>query len=208
MQVTLKDVTVDVEIIHKNNKYVYFRFDKDTLKVTCNRFTTQKMILKTIEDNEESLYKMYLKTRNSVENDTMFNYLGDKYTIVYDNATKKPYFDSDMIFAGNKKILDKFYLEECQRIFKNEVERILPSFSNIPKFTLKLRKMKTKWGVNNLTKKTITLNTELLKYKIHLLDYVIVHELCHFYEANHSKKFWEHVSYYYPDYKKARKELR
>ena len=44
--------------------------------------------------------------------------------------------------------------------------------------------------------------------EIDLLDYVIIHELCHFYEPNHSSRFWDHVSEYYPKYKEARKRLR
>ena len=68
--------------------------------------------------------------------------------------------------------------------------------------------MSTRWGVNNVTKRTITLNTELLKKDVSLIDYVIVHELCHFYEQNHSKKFWLEVEKRYPEYKLARKILR
>ena len=68
--------------------------------------------------------------------------------------------------------------------------------------------MKTRWGVCNRRDNVITLNTELLKKDIDLIDYVIIHELCHFYEANHSKKFWDLVSIYYPDYKNARKRLK
>ena len=68
--------------------------------------------------------------------------------------------------------------------------------------------MTTRWGVNNLTKKTITLNSELLKKDLDLLDYVIIHELCHFYEANHSANFWAHVAEYYPHYKEARRRLK
>ena len=68
--------------------------------------------------------------------------------------------------------------------------------------------MKTRWGVNNVTKRIITLNSELLRKDVDLIDYVIIHELCHFYEANHSNKFWYQVSLRYPDYKMARKRLR
>ena len=39
-------------------------------------------------------------------------------------------------------------------------------------------------------------------------DYVIIHEMAHFYEGNHSKKFWNIVSLACPNYKEARKELR
>lgn len=54
----------------------------------------------------------------------------------------------------------------------------------------------------------MTLNTELLKKDIKLLDYVIIHELCHFFEGNHGANFWHLVSLAYPNYKEARKELR
>ena len=68
--------------------------------------------------------------------------------------------------------------------------------------------MKTRWGVNNVTKRIITLNSELLKKDVTLIDYVIIHELCHFYEANHSNRFWMQVEKRYPYYKLARKRLR
>ena len=208
MQAELKDIVVDVEIIYKNNKNIYFRFHNNKLVVTCNRFISKKYILELIKKNEDSLYKMCKHNDKEMENDRFFNYLGDKYTIVYDGETKLPEFRDDMVFVKDKKAIDKFYQKECARIFENEVNRISSYFDDIPKFSLKIRKMKTRWGVNNVTKRIITLNSELLKKKPHLLDYVIIHELCHFYEANHSLNFWKHVSEYYPDYKGARKELR
>lgn len=208
MQVALKDIVVNIEIIYKNNKNIYFRAKGNTLLVSCNRFTSKNYILDLIQKNEDALYKMCKKALKETEKNLFFYYLGDAYTTIYDNETKKPYFKEDMIFAKDKKTLDQFYEKECKRIFTSEVNRLKAYFKNIPLFTLKFRKMKTRWGVNNLTKKTITLNTELLKKKPHLLDYVIIHEFCHFYEANHSAKFWEHVQRYYPNYKEARKELR
>lgn len=208
MQIELNNEIINVEIIRKNNKNIYFRFKNGNLVVTCNHLVSLKKIQELIKNNENSLYKMYLRNNKEMQNDLFFNYLGKKYTIIYDNATKNVYFDNDLVFAKDDKTLKKFYDKECIRIFENEVNRIVPYFNNIPKFTLKIRKMKTRWGVNNITKRNITLNSELLKKEPHLLDYVIIHELCHFYEANHSTRFWKHVSKYYPKYKEARKELR
>ena len=68
--------------------------------------------------------------------------------------------------------------------------------------------MKSRWGVCNYVKKTVTLNSELIKYERSIIDYVIVHEFSHFTHYDHSTAFWALVSTYYPDYKKARKELR
>ena len=67
--------------------------------------------------------------------------------------------------------------------------------------------MKTRWGVCNIKNHNVTLNSELYKYDIECLDYVIVHELSHFIEANHSKEFWNQVAKYYPNYKEIRKKL-
>ena len=113
-----------------------------------------------------------------------------------------------MIIVKNEKELDKFKKNECLKIFSAELERIAQHFDNLPKFSLRIRFMKTRWGVCNRGNNTVTLNSELLKKDIDLLDYVIVHELCHFYEANHSDRFWYHVGLHYPNYKLARKRLR
>ena len=127
---------------------------------------------------------------------------------MYNEIYKKVSFDNDYIYAKDEKMLNKFYKNECLRVFENEVKRIVPYFDNLPKFSLRIRTMKTRWGVNNRGNNTITLNSELLKKDLDLLDYVIIHELCHFYEPNHSARFWNWVYKYYPNYKEARKRLR
>ena len=78
----------------------------------------------------------------------------------------------------------------------------------IHKPKLKLRKMKTRWGVCNRRDDSITLNTRLLEYDTKYLDYVIIHELSHLVHFDHSKEFWEVVAKYCPDYKLLRKEMR
>lgn len=209
MQKVLCGELVDVIITRKNNKNIYLRFKEDKkLHATCNRFVSEREIEKLIDNNIDKLEKMYLEIKKKTDNDLLFNYLGKKYTIVYDETLKNVSIEQDMIFAKNQKALEKFYKQEVIRVFTSEVERIKPYFSNIPEFTLKVRNMKTRWGVCNRKNNTVTLNSELLKKDIDLLDYVIIHELCHFYEANHSARFWTHVSKYYPKYKEARKRLR
>lgn len=209
MQKVIDGDLVEVVIVHKNNKNIYLRFKEDLkLYATCNRFVKIQDIEKLINENIEKITKMYREIKKTSEKDLFFNYLGKSYTICYNESVKIPYFDGDILIVKNEKSLKKFYQSEVERIFTSEVERIMPYFKNIPKFTLKFRNMKTRWGVNNIGNNTITLNTELLKKNIDLLDYVIIHELCHFYEPNHSAKFWKHVEKYYPNYKEARKRLR
>ena len=168
---------------------------------------TTKKIMKVIKENEPKIISMLKQKEKEALKDKDFWYLGKPYQIIYESVSH-PYFEAEKIHVKSEQALQKFYNVETERVFKSEVERILPFFKNIPFFTLKIRKMKTRWGVNNLTQKTITLNSELLKKDLDLLDYVIIHELCHFYEANHSANFWRHVEEYYPHYKEARRRLK
>lgn len=209
MFVQLGSYEVPLEIEKKKNKNVYFRVKEDgTLYVTCNRFVSQRDILKMIKDNEKSLLKMYEAAMKRFERDLFFYYLGNPYTKVFDDSVKKVYIDDDMIYAKNQKQLDKWYKDECLRVFNERIDECLKLFNDIPMFSLKIRSMKTRWGVNNVTRRIITLNSELLKKAITLIDYVIIHELCHFYEANHSSRFWKQVELRYPKYKEARKRMK
>ena len=68
--------------------------------------------------------------------------------------------------------------------------------------------MKTRWGVCTKKNITVTLNTNLIKYDIECLDYVIIHELSHFIEFNHSTNFWKIVSKYCKNYKEIKRKLK
>lgn len=208
MQVVFNDNLVDVEIIKKNNKNIYFRFNDGKLVITCNRLSSERYLRDLIEKNKKALTKMYLKSIKEKESNAFFNYIGEQYTILYDESVKSVIFYNDTVITKNEKMLEKFYNEQVKNVFTERVEKLSVLFDDIPAFSLRFRKMKTRWGVNNVTDKIITLNTELLKKEISLLDYVIIHELCHFYEPNHSSKFWAQVEKRYPYYKLARKKLR
>ena len=179
-----------------------------TLLVTCNKHISLKEITTILAKNEKSLIKMQNEKKKESEQAKFFHYLGVAYEFNFDAQTQNPFFNGNQIVAKDEQTLAKFYQKECQRVFQSELKRIIPYFPNIPQFTLKIRNMKTRWGVNNRGNNTITLNSELLKKDLDLLDYVIIHELCHFYEANHSASFWQHVEEYYPKYKEVRKRLR
>ena len=209
MQVELGNYLIDVVIEYKNNKNLYIRFNDDLkMHVSCNKFVTKNKILSVINENKKSLLKMYERQRKENENNSFYYYLGDKYTIVYDSTIKIPLIDGNMIFVKDKKMLDKFTKEKMINIFQDRLDKCALTFNNLPKYTLRIRKMKTRWGVNNRGNNTITLNSELIKKDVSLIDYVCVHELCHFLEANHSDRFWYQVGLRYPNYKLARKMLR
>ncbi len=70
-----------------------------------------------------------------------------------------------------------------------------------------LQRMKTKWGSCNHRARTIRLNSELVKKPKDLLEYVVVHEMCHLIAPTHSEKFYALMSRHWPSWREARLEL-
>lgn len=208
MEILLDKIRVNVIINRKRNKNIYFRFDKElNLVVNTSLNTSEKEIRNLILKNEDALIKLREKCYKKEVFNQEFRYLGNKYNIVFDNSYKEIDFQNGTIYVASEQMLKRFLTKKTKEIFLEEVVD-MQKIIKTPPFRVIFRKMKTRWGVCNYKLNTITLNTELIKYRRDLLRYVIVHEMCHFYHHNHQKEFWQMVSLYYPDYKSARKELR
>lgn len=206
---TKNNLEWSIEIIRKNNKNIYFRFKDDLiLYVTCPIFLSKESIRQLLEENEEKLIKMYDKMLEKNKDNDLFLYLGKKYYIKVDESKEKVEFEDNFVYTKNLEMLKEFYEKQVKVVLESEMNIAKKCFKNLPEFSLKFRNMKTRWGVCNRGKMTVTLNTELLKKDIELIDYVIIHELCHFFEGNHSKNFWNLVGQAYPNYKEARRKLR
>ena len=207
MEVYIKDKAVGLIINYKNNKNIYFRFDDNlNLVVNVSKRVKEKEIYKLIKENEEALYRLLIKSQKKLNKNKEFWYLGKKYEVKYTDV-KEVTFEGLIIYVKDNKMLDKFLKDKTKEIFEAEVLK-LKGIIKTPEFTLKIRKMKTRWGVCNYKNKSITLNSELIKYTIDALRYVIIHEMCHFYHHDHSANFWQMVEEYAPDYKRLRKELK
>ncbi|HPE15280.1 MAG TPA: SprT family zinc-dependent metalloprotease [Bacilli bacterium] len=209
MQIDIDNNIYEVVIERKNIKNMYLRI-KDDLKIyiTAPILITNKMIINFITNNEKYILKRINKIKEKEKNGDKFKYLGKYYDIVYTND-KSVEFGESKVFVGKDIDIDKFYKKMAKKEFLERLDIIYQRFNKtVPYPSLKIRKMTTRWGVCNVKLKAVTLNQELIKYGYDAIDYVIVHELCHFYESNHSSKFWNKVNYYYPNYKEIRKELK
>lgn len=117
--------------------------------------------------------------------------------------------ENEMLIHGQtcsiEEFNDRFNLE-IKYIEKRYYE--LAKIANVNDISLKFRKMKSRWGSYNKTKKLITLNKWLVSLPYDLIDYVICHELSHHYVLNHSKDFYDILKGLYPDYLTARKAIK
>ena len=205
----LDGISYKVLVVKKNNKNTYIKIKDDlTIYVTTN-YLTSKRDVKTILDNEKGfLRKALSRTRKKMEKEELFYYLGEKYDIIlvpFDNIE----IDNGKIYVKDEKTLEKWLKREIKRIFTERLEYNYDLFDeDIPFPKLKIRSMKTRWGVCNKRDNSVTLNSKLIKYSIHEIDYVIIHELSHFVHFDHSREFWETVRIHMPDYKKAMAVLK
>lgn len=95
--------------------------------------------------------------------------------------------------------------EQAETLFHERVAVYSPQLGVMPS-RLKLSSARTQWGSCN-ENGTVHLNWQLIKLPLRLVDYVVVHELAHLIEMNHSTAFWQVVRSVCPDYRRRRAEL-
>lgn len=104
-----------------------------------------------------------------------------------------------------KKALGKWLKQKAERIIPNRLA-VLSELHGFHFNRVTIRGQKTRWGSCS-SSKNISLNYKLLFLEPALVDYVLIHELCHTIEMNHSSKFWQLVADCDEDYKRHDKLL-
>ncbi|MEI0605096.1 SprT family zinc-dependent metalloprotease [Brachyspira alvinipulli] len=220
----------EVIIKYKRIKNIYIRVKPDlNIYVTAPRRVTKKYIYELlekrkdwIEDKKEEIKKknIYDTNRKELKSGNEIFYLGKSYIlkvlkckkeniiiagrIMYMYAAVK---DDENRDAKTKQIvLDTWYKKEALKLFDSLIKKY-SSIMGLEIDTFSVKKLKSKWGSCDVRKKHITLNLELMKYPIQAIEYIIIHELAHLVEANHSSKFYDVVSLYMPEWKKHKKIL-
>ena len=105
--------------------------------------------------------------------------------------------------------IETFEIAETRKLVTALVERYYPLFAArgvpYPK-AIRVKVMKTRHGSCSSAKGYLNFSSRLCEYPVAFIEYVVVHELCHFLEANHSDRFWREVARVLPDWE-ARERL-
>ncbi len=96
---------------------------------------------------------------------------------------------------------------EQARIFVENRLSYFNKFYNFKINRIAVKNTSARWGSCS-SKRNLNFNYKIIYLKKELADYLIVHELCHLGQFNHSKKFWALVSKTIPDYVKINKKLK
>ncbi len=210
MEFKIEENIYPVEIIRKKNKNTYIRVKSGKIiSVTTNRWVSERQIETLLKENVEALKKMIIKCQKEDDKKENFYILGTKYDIIIVSGIDSIEISGNKIFTPTKRKLALWYKSEMKKLFEEHLMFWYEQFEeSIPKPKLKIRTMKTRWGVCNIKDNSVTLNSRLMEYDSTKLDYVIIHELSHFRHFNHSRDFWALVSKYCPNYKGIRKALR
>jgi predicted metal-dependent hydrolase len=117
-------------------------------------------------------------------------------------------FTPDKSSEHVKKVLEGWLRGRARTIFTEQIAQWMPRFERygIETPQVVIRKMKARWGSCTEAGK-ITLNLKLIQVPKHLIDYVIVHELCHLVEHNHAPPFYALLSRTMPDWEARREKL-
>lgn len=197
------------------------------VRVVAPRFVPLETIERFIHSRSDWIIKRIHEKRTEEERigrkkyDTGhdFLFLGQAYPLVIE---KKDYLVTKLIFSGDqwqvratdattekiiKGKLVAWYRQQAGEVFGSRVFHHSRIMGLAPaKITVKTQKRL--WGSCNHQGKSINLNWTLIMAPLAVIDYVIVHELCHLEVPNHSQRFWRKVAKFMPDYKESEDWLK
>lgn len=132
--------------------------------------------------------------RNMVESDEAYIFL-----------TVKDAADFDL----KKKTMDKWLKNYCKEIIQAVCESVYPKFQKygVEYPELRFRNMISRWGSCQPKRKILTFNISLVEAPFACIEYVVTHEFTHFLQPNHSKKFYNQLAMFMPDWQERKRIL-
>ena len=207
---------IKVEVTYKNIKNMHLRVRDGIVKISAPFKIKEEFIKKFVNDNLDYI-KNQLKLQEEKQNaknikiNDFITLFDRKYQIL--PISTKAKVTENFIFVNE----DKDIRNQIKNLFKNEFLKYIITLTykyfsimslqcEFPKIIIK--DVKSKWGSYNKIKHEIIYASELMFYDEEVITYIIVHELSHILEFNHSKNFYDVVSKYCPNYKQIKNKLK
>ena len=215
------DINID---IHRSLKLksISIKIDKDSIKLNVPFFLSNKKIDELLKKKLNWITKQLHLQSNTHPlikkiylNGEIFKYLGKSYKLQIIKGTKYTIrIENDLLIVVVKHIEDtlkikgiiKKWLHEKSASYFKENTFYYSKKNNLNVNSVKVREYKARWGSCSINA-DISFNWRLIMAPPHIIEYVIIHELMHIKEHNHSSRFWDLVKSQYPNIKDAKQWL-
>lgn len=192
---------------------------KAEVAVSAPKFMPEFMIRKFVEAQKTWIEGNLVKVKKdqiSVKTDELYIF-DKKYQIAINNQTEKMgiFVKGEKIFVNNlskkssakiKQQIEDFLKKTAAKYIATRTQ-ILAKKMGISYQRISLRQQSSRWGSCS-SHGNLNFNWRLVHYPPAIIDYVIIHELAHRLEMNHSKKFWEIVKKHDSEYLIHKGQLR
>lgn len=206
-------------VINRRLKFARIAIGLDGMKISLPRKMSNRDIERLLETKESWIYGHYMKIKPALDrihdysryvlykgdfyNKTI--YLGDKNFVDFGGNEFNIYIDTVLNDPEKDKkaavLLKEWYINSSREVINKRLiyyRRII----NVSYNAVKIKDQRSRWGSCS-DKRNLNFNWRLIMMPQQVMDYVIIHELCHLKHLNHSKDFWNMVYRYMPDYKKS-----
>ncbi|MDF2605813.1 MAG: zinc protease [Bacillales bacterium] len=223
---TYEGETISFEIKYKNRSTVGISIDiYGNIEVIAPKKTPDHRVIQVLEFNWDLIQSKIKETKERLngpqvkdfQDEEKFLYLGISYPIkiVIDNTLTKESVDFDKkvlyVYVKQqdkekiKQSLTRFYYQQCKSLVEERISLFQSNFKTKPR-SIRIIDSNNKWGTCD-SNFHLTFNWKLAMAPLDVIDYVVVHEMCHMAHLNHDRSFWRLVGKIIPDYKAKEKWL-
>ena len=225
-KVKFGNATISYTVVKSNRrKTSQITVDKDSVVVRTPVSKRMAEIKEIVDGKKQWIFRKQLqfqKQRSVVQKPTFISgsklsYLGRNITlkILKNRKTEAVTLKKDTITISIKskriskntikKLYQKWLMKKATKLFETKVAKLSKKVKLKPS-KINIKDLKNRWG-SATSDNTINLNMNLIKAPSSVIDYVILHELCHLKIKGHSDKFWSMVKKYMPNYEDQRRWL-
>jgi len=208
MKVEIENKSIEFNVQYGNRKKLSIHIDSfGFITVKAPKDTSQEMIVSAIESKGKRILEKIHEIEVARETPKAREYHAQGKFL----HLGKEYFLHELIDSSElneevlKRNLKKFYINSCKTIVGERIKIYQKQLKVKPK-TIEIVESKAKWGSCSSDRK-LTFNYRLAMAPIEVIDYVVIHELCHLLHMNHDRSFWRRVGSIMPDYKEKEEYL-
>jgi len=205
---------IKYKIIFKKRKNISILLDKDgNIIINAPKNISKKYIDNFVQSNKKWIENNKKVIQQRSKNKTTLLYLGEETKLLISNEDFENikfnginFYISRKNKDNSKELLHKFYIDQANKIIKKRIIFYTKKY-NFRINKIKISNANTRWGSCG-ARNNININWKLIMADKKIIDYVIIHELAHTIEHNHSKNFWGIIENIMPDYKERKDWLR